>query len=170
MMKHLLLMAAALLAMASCIKDNDGDEGGKIVAGDSVPAFVIESADGSESFNSTELASSVLIYLFWSECSACKEQTPAVKTAWESAPNIKLIPIARGGGESATLAQAETYWASTGIAVPFYYDSDRSIFNLFASANVPRFYLVDAAGVVRWASNGGEVVSAENILKAIAAL
>ena len=169
-MKRTLFIAACLL-MACCSK-NIEDGSAIVKAGDTVPEFTITSVDGASVFNSGSAGKAVLIYLFWSECEDCKEQTPqiaSIRSLWEDSPEMMLVAIARGG-ENATLEQAVAYWNSTGIGTPLYYDADRSIFNLFARSGVPRLYLIDKNGIVRWAPPGGYSIYATHISDAISSL
>jgi hypothetical protein len=32
----------------------------------------------------------------------------------------------------------------------YYTDADRSVFNKFANSTIPRIYMIDADGVIRW--------------------
>jgi hypothetical protein len=72
-----------------------------------------------------------------------------IEQLWNSVKNdegILVVTIARAQPE----ATVGAYWASEGFTMPWYYDIDKSVYSLFADSYVPRIYVIDSSGTVRW--------------------
>ncbi|MDR0509479.1 MAG: TlpA family protein disulfide reductase [Rikenellaceae bacterium] len=168
----LLLLAGCSLAERRQGPENDPYT--RVQVGEVVPEFEVTSTDGAKTFRSSQRVTGALLYLLWSECPTCRQQTPITLSLAEflAENDVELVCIARGGEENATQAMAEEYWASAGNGEgteaglpPLYYDEGRRVFDLFASQGVPRLYLVGRDGRIRWQAVG--LAPADNIIQAV---
>lgn len=159
-MVRTLLTILTIALMFSCSKE--GEDENMVFAGDRVPMFEINDAinPDAEPFNSADIDRPTLIYLFWSECSECHEQTPyIINIANIYGDAIDVVCIARGGS-NASYDIAKRYWDDLyqnmhPEKMPFMgYDANRSVYSKFANSGVPRIYLVGSNGIVDSAYEG----------------
>lgn len=136
---------------SSCIKDdNSVDEIiNYIQVNDTVPAFTVSDGKGG-SFNSNEFTgkSSILI-LFSTTCKDCQRELPVIEKVWQNLkddPEYRVITISR----EQDLKTIDDYWKKKKLTMPKYLDPDRTVFSMFANSTIPRVYIINPHGVVRW--------------------
>lgn len=44
----------------------------------------------------------------------------------------------------------EAYWQKNGLSLPFSGQSDEAVYNLFAQHTIPRIYVIDTSGIIRY--------------------
>lgn len=59
-------------------------------------------------------------------------------------PGFQMVAISRGEGED----MVAPFWEEYDLQIPYSAQSDRQIYNLFASSIIPRVYFVSAQGLV----------------------
>lgn len=159
-MVRTLLTIFTFALFCGCSKESEDEN--MLFAGDRVPLFEINDAidPDAEPFKSADIDRPTLIYLFWSECAECHEQTPyIINIANIYGDAIEVVCIARGGN-NATYDMAETYWNNVyqnmhPEKMPFMgYDANRNIYSKFANSGVPRIYLVGGNDIVDSAYEG----------------
>jgi peroxiredoxin len=123
--------------------------------GDRLPQFTVTTLDG-ERFSSTGVKGKVLVLNLWATwCSPCRIEMPRLeKEIWKNSdPNdFAMIAIARGE----TNEQITAFRKASGFTFPMAADPDRSIFKLFASAGIPRTFVIARNGTILYQSLGYE--------------
>ncbi len=142
--------------------------------GDDVPSFSIAATDGSP-FYSDSIDKITIIYLFWSKCPDCANTTKEIMELWNESliddESVDMISIARGDGKTPQ-NEIEMYWNNMFNTKPntqiprLLFDEHKEIFNLFADAGVPRFYLTNNKKEVMWQLQS-PMVTKEEILAQI---
>ncbi|NDV83316.1 TlpA disulfide reductase family protein [Bacteroides sp. 51] len=139
-----------LLSFSSCLSDDsDGDVENYVEVGDVIPSFIITEADGEQFDSSTLRGKKTALLFFHTGCSDCARELPIVEKAWNELKNesdVVFVAIARGQ----TADETDAYWKEHQLTLPKYHDREREVFELFANSYVPRLYLIDREGVVRW--------------------
>lgn len=133
----------------SCIKDDTGNKTEYyILAGDNVPAF--EMTNGENTLKSPDdfLGKKTLLVFFTTTCSDCRRDMPFAEYAHLQLEPQGLNVITIGRGE--TGQTINNYWSQLDLSMPYFPDTNRAIFELFANRTIPRFYLIDEQGVVIW--------------------
>ena len=141
-----------LLTAVGCNSVHDKDDEVKeyVKVGDRLPAFSVLAVheDGTTSTFSTEkLTGETVIVLFNTSCSDCQRDLPLLNAYYLEHRNDKgfqMVAISRE--ESAESIAA--YWEAHGLKIPYSPQPDRRIYNLFASAIIPRVYFCNADGTV----------------------
>ncbi len=138
----IMTVAAVMWAfLSACIKEDMPEDRG-LAVGDRVPAFSVTMSDGS-TFRSSELQGKRgMIVFFNTECSDCRRELPKVQQAYDRVkdnPDYKVICIAREEGEAGIAA----YWRESGLTLPYSPQSDRAVYNLFATVSIPRVYITN---------------------------
>lgn len=147
-----LALFALTFLLVSCI--NDDETIADISIGDKVPAFSVRIDGGGFP---DELAGSVydsrkrdgkgaVIIFFNTECSDCQRELPILDQRYREGQydDCHVICVSREQDAEAIA----TYWQSQGFVLPYSAQTDRSIYNLFATREIPRVYTVSPAGII----------------------
>ena len=141
-------LLAFFLLFCSCIQDQEEGEN-YIEVNDKLPEFTVENVAGEELHSRDLLVKVTLLVFFVTACEDCRRELPKIEKIWNTLKensDFQLIPISR----SETAARVETYWKEDNFTMPFYLDSDKKIFSLFAKNTIPRIYLVNQENIVVW--------------------
>lgn len=159
----LLLLACPLLA--SCVRDDKAPEVREYVrVGDSLPRFSVTLTDGTRVDNATWAGRTLVLVLFSIDCSDCKRKLPQVERFFQMVKgrdDIYTLGISRAGGHEAVTS----YWRDNGLTFPCSPQEDRRVYDLFASAIVPRIYVVSPWGKVTAMFDDTNMPSAETLLR-----
>ena len=156
----LLLSAALCCGLLSCTStSSDNEKTGYVKVGDQIPSFTVYDDEGN-AFSSSEFAGKrSLLLLFDVTCGQCQREFVEIQKVWntlKNAPdNYRLVAISRGSSgitRAEDIAAVNEYWSDNSLSFPKYFDENRKVYNRFAEKNVPRLYLIDKQGIVRWLS------------------
>lgn len=181
MKKNILWMLIALMTTAcgSC-SENEGQTASDVevtaadslVVGDPLPQFEITMNDGSTISTSDLMGQTSVVVLFSVECPDCRRQLPEVQCLWdmsregELTGNGKPLPIvliARKCLEE----DIEPFWRFAELTMPYSPQPDRRIYSLFAPSRIPRIYISDTQGIIRFAHADEAMPSAETLAEEI---
>lgn len=140
-LRGLINVCLPVMLLSGCIKDELPGEH-SLAIGDRVPAFSVTMSDGS-TFRSSELAGKHgMIVFFNTECPDCRRELPKIQQAYDRVRDdsgYKVICIAREEEDEEIAA----YWRENGLTLPYSPQSDRAVYNLFATVSIPRVYITN---------------------------
>ena len=141
----------------------------KVKVGDKAPQFVIINKKDKVDISGLK-GKVILINFFATWCSPCRTELPVLqKNIWEKYKDDKdfnLVIIGRGHTEE----EINSFKTKTSSVMPMYPDPDKSVYNLFASQYIPRNYLIDKKGNIRFMSKGfdqSEFDAMANLIKVL---
>ena len=124
------------------------DETSIIVVGDQAPDFTATTLSGEEFTLSECRGEVVLLILFSHTCPDCKALFDDVKSYGQELESlgIELIAVSRGGETK----EVEAFATDNGYSFDIVADSTAEIYYKYAEMYVPRTYVIDGEGVVRY--------------------
>lgn len=171
-MKSTRVMCAAILLApwllgAQDASSADPKEETRTSVGQQMPAFSIRDTAG-RTFDMRALRGSVVVVNFWATwCPPCRAELPRLeKEIWEKYKSGKFVVIAIGREE--TDDAITKYAAEHGLTFRIAADPKRAVYGLFASAGIPRTYVVDRTGRIVFQSVGFEESEFEHLKQVVA--
>lgn len=136
-LKNILASMLFLTAAFSCIKD-DSPAQADLQVGDSIPDFTVQMNDGS-TVTGAQLRNGLAVIMFFNTgCPDCQKTLPYVQKVYdEYNGEVHFALISREQGDSEVMS----YWENAGYTMPYSAQTDRNVYNLFASSRVPRVYI-----------------------------
>lgn len=150
-------VCAVLSAFCSCISEKSTVF---VSEGDKLPDFSVVMDNGQVVSNDSLKGSFSLIMFFHTTCGDCRQTLPIIQQAYETWPQVRFVLISR----AQTADSLKTYWQRNGLTLPYSAQSDRKVYEKFATSVVPRVYLCDPETVVRKAYDDQVAAHAQTIL------
>lgn len=119
----------------------------RVKVGDNLPVMEFDLNDGTHINNAFFAGNTVVLAFFNTTCGDCQKELPELQQFYEKLPKdgtIKLIAISRAEGEPTI----KNYWADHSLTIPYSAQTDRKLYNLFATSIVPRIYVADPSGKI----------------------
>ena len=163
-----LLFLFVLAVFSSCISDDSDKEsqGANLVVGDSLPTFQVTMNDGS-TIRTSDLLGGVSVVVFFNVgCGDCRVELPEVQRLWDQQLGVPIVLIARENTEEAI----QSFWQQAQLTMPYSPQSDRKVYSLFASSRIPRIYICDDQGVIRFSHADDAMPTAEQMADEIKAI
>ena len=136
-----LLVALVGLCAAGCINDDEPEPASLVAVGDRLPDFSVVMSDGSTLTTDMLRGSESMIVFFTTTCADCRRELPCINAYALAHPEVRVVCIARSQAE----ADIAAFWAAEGLTLPYSPQPDARVYNLFATAGVPRIYCADAS-------------------------
>ena len=146
---EVMIMLLCLLTGACSMVNDDDEVEERVTVGDHVPVFTVDVvADGMPTtFSTSNLTGETVIVFFHTSCADCQRELPVLDDYYRQHrddPGFQMVAISRAEGVETVAA----FWAEHGLQMPYSAQEDRYIYELFASAIIPRVYVVSPQGIV----------------------
>jgi cytochrome c biogenesis protein CcmG/thiol:disulfide interchange protein DsbE len=122
--------------------------------GDTAPSMTLSGTDGATVRIPENLTGKVVLLHFWQiGCSSCKLEMPAMDTLYKQYRRKGLEILAVNVGQKKEAVR--TFAAELGVSYPLLIDPDEKAARLLGVTDVPRTYVIDRSGIVRYRIVGG---------------
>lgn len=170
----LALMATACGSWSSGRKTGGNEEfvADSLVVGDRLPEFEVSMNDGSVVRTADLLGRPSVVVLFSVYCTDCRHELPEIQRLWdmsrqgELTGDGKALPIVLISREN-TVEDITPFWEFGEYTMPYSPQPDRRIYSLFAPSRIPRIYISDPAGIIRFAHADDKLPSAESLTQEV---
>ena len=147
-----LYIIGVLLTFAACVSEDApdaelvADRGDVVRVGQALPAFNVQLSDGTPAGNLQCRGKQSVIVFFHTTCPDCRRELAELQQVYaERGDSVYFLCISR----QQPAEEIETYWQDNRLTLPYSAQPDRAVYNLFATAYIPRVYVADTATVVR---------------------
>ena len=165
-MKRLLLILSCIFIVSSCIKDKP--QGSDLKVGDMLPDFEVVMNDGTV-VSDEGLAGSVSVVMFFhTSCPDCRQALPRMQQIYDEyvSKGVVFALISREDAEQ----DIEAYWNEQGLKMPYSAQNDRKVYEQFASSRIPRIYINDRNGIIRYIFTDDPVPSYDDMDSSVRSL
>jgi peroxiredoxin len=123
--------------------------GNPLKIGDPPPRITLKDLNGAPVRLPGDYRGKVVILHFWAGgCSSCKEEMPAMETLYSTYARKGLVILAVNVGQRKDTVRGLV--RGLGISYPVLLDSDKEMAMKYGVVGVPRTYLVDRSGIIRY--------------------
>lgn len=162
---RLYILTLLTIILSSCLSDNtDAENEVSLGIGDPIPEFSIMTTDGTSISRSGILDSgrNTLLCFFHTSCQDCQRQLPEVEKAYRMIEDpSQYIVVAISRAEDA--ASVSNYWTSHQMTLPVSPQTDRGIYNKFATSGIPRLFFISPDGIIRHTADAEHPLDATQI-------
>lgn len=165
-MKKLLVLFSLLGIITGCIREDI--KTGDVKVGDTLPVFEVVMNDGTVVTDSSLKGNVSVVMFFHTSCPDCQQALPVVQAIYDEylAKGVKFAVISRECPKDEIIP----FWEEKGLNLPYSAQNDRTVYNLFASSRIPRIYISDENGTVRYIFTDDPVPSCSDLKSSLDAL
>ncbi len=142
----LIMIAALIMGMCGCI--NEDVKGVDLKVGDKLPDFEVMMSDGSVVTDESLKGSVSLVMFFHTTCPDCQKTLPVMQRIQDeyTSKGVEFAVVSRSEGRE----EIEAYWKENSLKMPYSAQEDRCVYEKFAKALIPRIYVNDKDGIIRF--------------------
>ena len=146
-MKRVFIFTVSLLVLGTLARVNAQEKVTLVKVGDDVPEFVVEMFDGQK-INIKDLKGKIVLINFWATwCPPCQEELKRVqKEIIDRFKGKEFVFLAISREESKE--QEKKFRERNGYTFPMGLDPERKIYSKFATATIPRNFIIDKKGKI----------------------
>jgi peroxiredoxin len=146
-MKRVFIFTVSLLVLGTLARVNAQEKVTLVKVGDDVPEFVVEMFDGQK-INIKDLKGKIVLINFWATwCPPCQEELKRVqKEIIDRFKGKDFVFLAISREESKE--QVKKFRERNGYTFPMGLDPERKIYSKFATATIPRNFIIDKKGKI----------------------
>lgn len=137
-----ILMGLVILAFTGCVNERE-EPVWSLQVGDRLPEFEITLNNGDMVTTESLRGSESVIVFFNTSCVDCRRELPELQKLYDECilqnRPIRFICISREEGA----ASVAKFWEENNLTMPYSAQTDRRVYNLFASSGIPRLYEAD---------------------------
>lgn len=146
-MKRVFIFMVSLLVLGTLARVNAQEKETLVKVGDDVPEFVVEMFDGQK-INIKDLKGKIVLINFWATwCPPCQEELKRVqKEIIDRFKGKDFVFLAISREESKE--QVKKFRERNEYTFPMGLDPERKIYSKFATATIPRNFIIDKKGKI----------------------
>lgn len=165
-MKRFIAIISLIGILSSCIKEKDN--GSDVKVGDTLPQFEVLMSDGSLVTDDSLKGSVSIVMFFHTSCPDCQQALPRMQHIYDeyTSNGVRIALISREEDSYSI----EAYWNDNGLYMPYSAQTDREVYELFAMSRIPRIYISDENGTVRYVFTDDPVPSYNDLKSALESL
>ena len=157
---------AILALLAGCIKERYA--GADLKVGDSLPDFRVEMNDGRTLTDESMGETVSVIMFFHTSCPDCRQVLPQMQKIYDeyASNGVKIVLISREEGKD----DIQSFWDENGFSMPYSAQNDRDVYLKFARERIPRVYVCEKGGIIRYMFTDNPNPSYDDIMSSLESL
>ena len=163
---HILVFMAASLCLAGCIKDRI--VGADLKVGDRIPDFSVVMNNGTVVSDESLEGKVSCIVFFHTSCPDCQQTLPVVQDIYDryAVEGVEFALISREQPGSDIVP----FWDEKGLDMPYSGQITRTVYNKFAGTRIPRVYICDKDGIIRYIFTDDPIPSYDDLMSSLESL
>ena len=152
--------------MTGCIKEKQ--TGADLKVGDILPDFEVVMNDGSVVTDEILKKKVSVVMFFHTTCPDCQQALPIMQNIYDeyASKGVVFALISREEGSE----DVADYFNENGLKMPFSAQNDRKVYGLFAKTRIPRIYINDRDGIIRYIYTDDPVPSYDDLKSSVESL
>lgn len=152
--------------MTGCIKEKQ--TGADLKVGDILPDFEVVMNDESVVTDEILKEKVSVVMFFHTTCPDCQQALPIMQNIYDeyASKGVVFALISREEGSE----DVADYFNENGLKMPFSAQNDRKVYELFAKTRIPRIYINDRDGIIRYIYTDDPVPSYDDLKSSVESL
>ena len=148
-----------LVTLTGCVKEKQ--TGTDLRVGDTLPDFEVVMNDGTVMSDDVLKDNVSVVMFFHTSCPHCQQALPQMQRVYDEyiQKDILFALISREEPESSIAM----FWNEMGLNMPYSAQTDRGIYGLFAKERIPRVYICEKGGIIRYIHTDNPVPSYDDL-------
>ena len=145
-MKGIITSMAVLAVLSGCIKEKQ--TGADLKVGDRLPDFEVVMDDGTLVTDEILSESVSVVMFFHTSCPDCRQVLPQMQKVYDeyASAGVRIVLISREDPKESV----ESFWQENGLKMPYSAQNDRKVYEKFAATRIPRVYVNEKGGIIRY--------------------
>ena len=145
-MKRILFVLIMLAVLTGCIKEKQ--TGADLEVGDRLPDFEVVMDDGTVVTDEILSESVSVVMFFHTSCPDCRQVLPQMQKIYDeyASTGVRIVLISREDSKESV----ESFWRENGLKMPYSAQNDRKVYEKFAATRIPRVYVNEKGGIIRY--------------------
>ena len=137
---------AVLTVLSGCIKEKQ--TGADLKVGDRLPDFEVVMDDGTVVTDEILSETVSVVMFFHTSCPDCRQVLPQMQKVYDeyASADIRIVLISREDPKESV----ESFWRENGLKMPYSAQNDRKVYEKFAATRIPRVYVNEKGGIIRY--------------------
>ena len=137
---------AVLTVLSGCIKEKQ--TGADLKVGDRLPDFEVVMDDGTLVTDEILSETVSVVMFFHTSCPDCRQVLPQMQKVYDeyASADIRIVLISREDPKESV----ESFWRENGLKMPYSAQNDRKVYDKFAATRIPRVYVNEKGGIIRY--------------------
>ena len=137
---------AVLAVLSGCIKEKQ--TGADLKVGDRLPDFEVVMDDGTVVTDEILSESVSVVMFFHTSCPDCRQVLPQMQKVYDeyASAGVRIVLISREDPKESV----ESFWRENGLKVPYSAQNNRKVYEKFAATRIPRVYVNEKGGIIRY--------------------
>jgi peroxiredoxin len=137
---------AVLAVLSGCIKEKQ--TGADLKVGDRLPDFEVVMDDGTVVTDEILSETVSVVMFFHTSCPDCRQILPQMQKVYDeyASAGVRIVLISREDPKESV----ESFWRENGLKMPYSAQNDRKVYEKFAATRIPRVYVNEKGGIIRY--------------------
>ena len=156
----------ALALLTGCIKEKQ--TGTDLKVGDHLPDFEVVMNDGTTVTDDMLKESVSVVMFFHTSCPDCQQVLPEMQKIYDdyASDGVQIALISR----EESILSISSFWEEKGFKMPYSAQTTRKIYEMFAYERIPRVYICEKGGIIRYIFTDDPVPSYDEIKYSVESL
>ena len=135
-----------LAVLTGCIKEKQ--TGADLKVGDRLPDFEVVMDDGTVVTDEILSETVSVVMFFHTSCPDCRQVLPQMQKIYDeyASTGVRIVLISREDSKESV----ESFWRENGLKMPYSAQNDRKVYETFAATRIPRVYVNEKGGIIRY--------------------